>query len=141
MMTPQEKINKTSEILTLGKSLAPDRFPQPSKGAGAAWAKALDRLFDNMHPDIWDEAVTLWAMELVGDRMVTPRDIKDAAYAVRDRWERDPLKAKILEDDRRKRQEQRDREIADGTFWAKRGFLRPSQKHPEVTKREGEIGA
>lgn len=115
-MNPQEKIDLTSNILTLGKALAPDRFPQPNPATGAAWAKALDRMFDAFPPEIWDEAVTVWAMELVTDRMITPKDLKQAVYIVRDRWETDPVKSRELEEARIARRDMRDRQIEAGTL-------------------------
>lgn len=123
MLTPQEKSNRTSKILALGKALAPDRFPQPSREVAAAWAKAMDRLYDSFTiEDMWLEAVTVWATELVGDRMITPRDLKHAVYVVRDRWEADPMRRDVLMRDREARQEERDRQIEAGTFGELRGY-------------------
>lgn len=123
MLTPQEKNNRTSKVLALGKALAPDRFPQPSREVAAAWAKALDRLYDSFAiEDMWLEAVTVWATELVGEKMITPRELKHAVYVVRDRWEADPVKREVLEADREARQLERDRQIEAGTFGQLRGY-------------------
>ena len=91
-----------ANILKKGKALAPDRFPAiPANPDDAkltldAWAEALGAL--DFHPALWSEAVTLWATKLVGDRMVTPRDLIGAAFVVRDRWEGDPEKARVLDE-------------------------------------------
>lgn len=127
-MNDQEKISKTAEILTLGKALAPDRFPKPSREAGAAWAKSLDRLFDQMPEEIWEEAVHVWAMELVGNHMITPKELKAAVYVVRDRWESDPTKREILNTQRERNRELRDRQLDDGSFSELRGYNPPPKK-------------
>lgn len=121
-MTPQEKLELAANILTRGKALTPDRFPKPDQATAQAWADALGKMFDSFPLGIWPEAVTLWAMELVGDRMITPKELKSAAYSVRDRWEGDPVKSKILREVRQAREQARDRQLADGSFAALRGY-------------------
>ena len=89
-----------AHILRKGKALAPDRFPAiPANAEDAkltldAWAEALGTV--DFPPALWAEAVTLWATQLAGERMVTPRDLIQAAYTVRDRWEGDAEKSAIL---------------------------------------------
>lgn len=83
-------------ILRKGKALAPDRFPQPSLEVAQAWAGALGS--PEFPAALWSEAVDLWATTLVGERMCTPRDLIGAAYAVRDRWEADPERARVLDE-------------------------------------------
>ena len=85
-----------AEILATGKRLAPDRFPQPSPETAEVWAVALSEV--DFPRALWGEAVILWATKLVGDRMVTPRDLIGAAFVVRDRWEGDPEKARVLDE-------------------------------------------
>ena len=85
-----------AEILATGKRLAPDRFPQPSPETAEVWAVALSEV--DFPRALWGEAVILWATKLVGERMVTPRDLIGAAYSVRDRWEGDPEKARVLDE-------------------------------------------
>ena len=85
-----------AEILATGKRLAPDRFPQPSPETAEVWAVALSEV--DFPRALWGEAVILWATKLVGERMVTPRDLIGAAYAVRDRWEGDPERARVLDE-------------------------------------------
>lgn len=85
-----------AEILAAGKRLAPDRFPQPSPETAEVWAVALSEV--DFPRALWGEAVILWATKLVGERMVTPRDLIQAAYTVRDRWEGDPDKSRVLDE-------------------------------------------
>ena len=85
-----------AEILATGKRLAPDRFPQPSPETAEVWAVALSEV--DFPRALWGEAVILWATKLVGERMVTPRDLIGAAFVVRDRWEGDPEKARVLDE-------------------------------------------
>lgn len=125
MLKPEEKINLTGKILTLGKALAPDRFPQPSREVGAAWAKALDRLMDTMPPEMWEEAVTVWAMEMVGEKMITPRNLKEAIYVVRDRWEGHPVKKKRLEQVRRQNEEARELAWRENRLLELKGYADP----------------
>lgn len=89
------------QILATGKSLAPDRFPTVPADAKArdlvldAWVAALGRV---PLPDaVWPEAVVVWATELAGERMVTPRELTRAAYVVRDRWDVDPERRPLLD--------------------------------------------
>lgn len=83
-------------ILRKGKALVPDRFPQPSLEVAQAWAGALSS--PEFPPALWSEAVDLWATSLVGERMCTPRDLIQAAYVVRDRWESVPETAQVLDE-------------------------------------------
>ena len=83
-------------ILAAGKRLAPDRFPQAGPETTEVWALALSEV--DFPQELWHEAVILWATKLVGDRMVTPRDLIQAAYTVRDRWEGDPERAAYLDE-------------------------------------------
>ena len=89
-------VELAANILAKGKRLAPDRFPQPGPETAEVWAEALSEL--DFPPALWSEAVVLWSTKLVGDRMVTPRDLIGAAYTVRDRWEGDPDKAAVLDE-------------------------------------------
>ena len=89
-------IELAKHILRKGKALVPDRFPQPSLEVAQAWAGALAS--PEFPPGLWSEAVDLWATTLVGERMCTPRDLIQAAYVVRDRWEGDPDKSRVLDE-------------------------------------------
>ena len=125
-MNPQQKILLATAVLRKGKDLVPDRFPQPNPETIKAWAEALSKLMDAL-PDVnlWEEAVHVWSMELVGDRMATPKEIKQAVYVVRDRWEGDPVKSRVLAQARAEGQELRDRQIAAGTFGDAVGYRPP----------------
>ncbi|MGN0097191.1 MAG: hypothetical protein ACI38U_14150 [Corynebacterium sp.] len=82
-------------VLARGKMLAPDRFPAPSADAAEAWAGIIQSL--NLPWQVWPEAVTWWSLNVKDDRMITPKALKDAAWVVRDKWEADPEKKKILD--------------------------------------------
>lgn len=96
-----EKLTLAVNILKRGKDLASDRFPKPNPTVAQAWAGALSRVFDSFpFPEMWDEAVDYWAVEMVTERMATPRDIKEAAYVVRDQWERNSDRKALLQEHR-----------------------------------------
>src|SRR5699024_12276270 len=88
-------VELAAHILAKGKRLAPDRFPQPGPETAEVWAEALSEL--DFPPALWSEAVVLWSTKLVGDRMVTPKDILHAAMLARNDWEKDAEKKAILE--------------------------------------------
>lgn len=93
-----------SMILLKGKTLAPDRFPvipgeddpEGQKMLLDVWRESLSIV--SLPAEVWSAAVTMWATSMVGDRMVTPRDLIAAAYAVRDRWEQHPERRQVLDD-------------------------------------------
>lgn len=98
-----------AHILRKGKAMAPDRFPSLPRGQDKesqdaallildSWVESLGTV--NLPWQVWNDAVVLWANTLVGERMVTPKDLVQAAYLVRDRWENDPSKRPILEQHR-----------------------------------------
>lgn len=84
-------------ILEKGKDLVPDRFPQITDGVAFEWGEALASTFDRFPPEIWPEVVRVWAMELAGERMATPGELRDAARIVRDRWEAIPERKALLQ--------------------------------------------
>ena len=90
-----------AHILAKAKVLAPDRIPaMPHDDESAAlvldaWAEALGAY--DFPPALWSDAVTLWAATVDSERMATPSDLIRSALAVRDRWERDPEKSRVLE--------------------------------------------
>lgn len=114
-------VNQTTAaaILQRGKQLTPDRFPKPDAATAAAWAKSLRGTYP---PALWEEAVHLWAEDLVSDRMATPKEINQAARIVLRRWESDPVRGPQLEAHRQQLTEQRDQELRDGTFGINRGY-------------------
>ena len=89
-------IELAKRLLQEGKRLAPDRFPQPSLDVAKSWQRVLSQV--DFPPRLWGEAVDLWATTLVGERMCTPRDLIQAAYVVRDRWESVPETAQVLDE-------------------------------------------
>lgn len=124
-MTVEEKLRLAGNVLTYGKAVAPDRFPAPSKDVLAVWADTLGAMY--VPVGVWPEAVRLWASENVSERMVTPADLRRAAGTVLERWESDPAKRVVLRRLREERREQRDRELAAGTFGEVRGYEAPAE--------------
>lgn len=118
-------------ILAYGKNLAPDRFPKPTPEVAEAWGEVLSRV--PLPVQVWPEAVKVWASELVGDRMATPRELREAAYLVRDRWEDNPATREVLEAERDRRRELRDQQLRDGTFALERGYARPEGPAPDMS--------
>lgn len=117
-MTSQ-KFTLAANILKLAGNLVPDRVPTPNPEIVKAWAAALDK---NYPAELWADAVYLWAAELVGDRMITPREILKAAKIVLQRWEIDPVRGPQLRAYRERLRDERDRQIAEGTFAEVRGY-------------------
>lgn len=96
-MTEREQV--AASVLAYGKALVPDRFPRPDAMTLQAWASALGDL--RVPSQVWPEAIEWWSLNTVGDRMVTPRELKDAArHVIRGVWEADPEKRAILENHR-----------------------------------------
>lgn len=123
-MTPQEKLRLAGQVLGYGKAVAPDRFPRPSEETLAVWADTLGSI--RVPVGVWPEAVRVWATDFVGERMATPRELKEAARVVVSRWESDPVRRRELGAFREARRVQRDRELAEGTFGEVRGYLPPA---------------
>ena len=73
-MNEHEKLVLAGAVIELGKNLTPDRFPQPNEDVIKEWAIVLGSI--NVPRDVWLDAVRLWATELAGNRMVTPRELK-----------------------------------------------------------------
>ena len=96
-----------------------------------AWASVLEGM--PFPTEVWPEAVKLWATELVGDRMVTPREMKRAAKLVVERWEHDPVRKRELAAHRERLRMERDRQLAEGTFGRARGY-RPLEVEAPVSQ-------
>lgn len=130
MMTKKDKIALAGRVLRYGKAIAPDRFPKPSDDVVLAWAEVLGSI--NVPTDVWPEAMKLWATETVGQRMCTPADLKRAAKTVIGRWESDPQRGPQLKAHRQALQDERDRQLKDGTFAQIRGRQpRPIEAKPQ----------
>lgn len=113
--TDQEKLTLAASILKTGKSLAPDRFPKPNPETTQLWSYTLSALFDKFpFPEMWRDAVVYWCLEKAGQWMVTPRDIRDCVFSVRDRWDRDPVRSVQLREWREVSQSSRMAELARG---------------------------
>lgn len=131
MVNRDEMRELAASVLDYAKRLCPDRVPQPSMETIDAWADVLASV--PVPPMIWPEAVRVWALELAGDRMVTPREMKRAALLVRDRWESDPLRGQQLRQHRERLREERDAQLAAGTFGELRGY------RPRAIERGSEV--
>ncbi|WP_408927076.1 hypothetical protein ACKFR5_03070 [Corynebacterium marquesiae] len=130
MSAPQQR-ELAAYVLEYGKRLAPDRFPQPSAEVVDAWGDVLGGI--TLPMQVWPEAVRLWATELVGDRMVTPREMKRAAKLVVERWEHDPVRKRELAAHRDRLRVERDRQLAEGSFGRVRGY-RPLEVEAPVSQ-------
>lgn len=112
-------VQLAANILHLAKKLAPDRVPQPDPETTAAWARSLDK---NYPPQLWEDAVHIWATNLVTDRMLTPKDMLQAATTAVTRWESDPIRAPQLRAHRQQLQDERDKQLKEGSFARLRGY-------------------
>lgn len=130
MSTPNQN-ELAAYVLEYGKRLVPDRFPSPSAEIVSAWGDVLGGI--TLPPQVWPEAVKLWATELVGDRMVTPREMKRAAKLVVERWEHDPVRKRELAAHRERLRDERDRQLAEGSFGRVRGY-RPLEVEAPVSQ-------
>jgi len=105
-----------ANVLAYGKALVPDRFPKATPISLQAWATVLGEM--RVPSQVWPEAIAWWSMNSVGDRMATPRELKEAAqHIVRDVWETDPQKRPLLDAHRAARLRRREAagELPPGT--------------------------
>lgn len=137
-MNWQEKLELAGFVLKAGKAVAPDRFPRVTEDVVVMWAEALGSV--RVPKGVWPEAVRVWATDFAGERMATPRELKEAARVVVSRWESDPVRRRELAAFREARRVQRDRELAEGTFGEVRGYL-PSGGPGVVPVGEGVLEA
>lgn len=129
-------------VLKKGKALAPDRFPQPSREVTEAWTEALGSTIESLpFEQMWAEAVLLWATHIVGERMITPKDLRAAVFTIRDRWESDPSRKGLLEQRREQLRVERDMQLEAGTFGAVRGYGSKPALDAPVPPAEGRGGA
>lgn len=126
-MNPIDQL--TANILALGKTLCPDRFPKPNQDVVAEWGRVIAGW--DYPVQVWPEAVRYYAESLATDRMATPKDLKTAAKAVIASWDSRPEKRALLRKHRELARDQRDKEIENGTFAEKRG-LRATIYYPPV---------
>lgn len=88
-------IELASQILDWLKKAAPDRIARADHGIAEVWAACLG--IRSYPEDLWHQACIVAATELVGDRMLTPKDMLHAAHIVKQRWEVDPNQKHRLE--------------------------------------------
>lgn len=111
-MNHDAALDAATRILTTGKAIAADRFPNMNGPAGqavlAAWAATITEHGSTFPVEVWEPAVRNWAAKVAGDRMAVPRDILREASAIRTVWYGDPGKRAEL--DRRRNARMSDRE-------------------------------
>lgn len=127
MMDQRMKQAIATRVLGVGKRLAPDRFPNYLLSDGTInaelvneWAEELGT--KNWPPELWDEAVRVWVREIDHGKMVTSGEIMRAGKTVLSRWESDPVKGAQIRAHREHLREERDRQLAAGTFGEVRGY-------------------
>lgn len=139
-MDEKQKYLLATAVIRRGKDLVPDRFPQPNPETIKAWAVALGQLMETLpNVELWEEAITVWSMEMVGERMATPREFKQAVYVVRDRWEVDPVRRPQLKAHWARQEALRDQQLKDGTFAALRGIQTRSIAPPAKPVKLGDF--
>lgn len=130
-MNRTQKLELAGWVLHVGKNISPDRFPRITEDVIDVWAEVLGSI--NVPTDVWPEAVKLWATEVTSQRMCTPADLKRAAKTVIGRWESDPQRGPQLKAHRQALQDERDRQLKDGTFAQIRGRQpRPIEAKPQT---------
>lgn len=120
-------IELAAQILDWLKKAAPDRIARADHGTAEVWAACLG--IRSYPEDLWHQACIVAATELVGDRMLTPKDMLHAAHLVKGRWEVDPAQKPRLEGYRQRRREE----------FEARHLLRPEDVPKQVHKPAGEI--
>jgi len=129
-----QALELAAQVLHMGKSIVPDRFPRANQETTEEWALILARM-TSIPVAVWPEAVRLWAAEHVGDRMITPRELKSAAKDVLKRWEVDPVRGPQLQAHWARQEALRDQQLKDGTFAALRGIQTRSIAPPAKPER------
>jgi len=137
--TWQQKQVLAASVLDLGKRLAPDRFPRTDDDLLVdEWARELGS--KTYPPELWEEATRYWVRHMDRGRMVTTGELLRAAKTVWARWREDPARKPEIQAHYERQQEERDRELAAGTFAAKRGYRKPELEgkkgvSPDVLQR------
>lgn len=122
-------VDLAANILAYAKQLAPAMAPKPTPETAQAWAKALNK---NYPEPLWVDAVLQWSR--TADRMLCPRDMLHAAEEAKRAWESDPVRGPQLRAHRQQLQDERDKQLAQGTFAQLRGYQpQPQLETPKVT--------
>lgn len=140
MLPRNAAIALTTRVLTRAAQLDRRRTPKLSPEGLEAWAETIARI--PLPVEVWPEAVEVWALDMPDNGLLTPRDLRRAAFIVRDRWESRPNRRAVLVAWREERREERDRQLAAGTFAEMRGIpvrdygpVRGIPAPPEVRER------
>lgn len=118
---PAEQLKFMTEFFQQGKALVGDRFPVISQENVEAWCRALPELSSISQHNVM-AALARWSNSGVTNRMVSPKDIRDALKEERKAWENTPQGRAQLRAYRRRMEDLRDRQLKDGTFAQLRGF-------------------
>lgn len=131
----EQKQLLAASVLDLGKRLAPDRFPRTDDDLLVdEWARELGS--KTYPPELWEEATRVWVRELDRGRMVTTGELLRAAKIVWERWKSDPARRPSIEAHYRALRDERDRQLAEGTFAARRGYKSQELERKEPVSNE-----
>lgn len=122
MVTRPQAEELVANIFAMGKTICPDRFPREDPEVTSEWAEIIGPM--NFPVQVWPYAVRYWSAEIAGNRMITPKELKQAAKTVLKAWEDDPQWRPILRARRAELERQRDEQIRRGVFGEIRGFHR-----------------
>ncbi|MEJ4100899.1 hypothetical protein V5S96_11105 [Corynebacterium mastitidis] len=121
-----------ADVLAMCRKVQPDFWnPDNHEKMATAWGYVLATR--PYAPAVYHEAVGVYYAENPGDRRPGPGDIIAAAKVVRDRWEADPARREALAAHREQLREERDRQLAEGTFGQFRGYRSLAQRRAETT--------
>lgn len=104
-----------------GKAIVGDRFPAITDESIDAWARALPEVHDMQDHNL-DAVIRRWARTGVDNRMASPKSILAAIQEERKAWANTPEGRAQLRAHRRRMEDLRDRQLADGTFAQIRGI-------------------
>lgn len=125
-----------ANILDRAKKLAPQKTPQPDPDTARVWADWLSKhVRSSLPPAMWVDAVDHWAGHHDGE-MLSPQALMVSLRQVREQWETEPAKKRVLEAHREQRQRLRNLELF-GSEDGRRALdgPKPSQKAIETTKK------
>lgn len=121
-------------ILAMCKQIQPDFYSaETNPGMAEAWGNVFAS--KPYPPGAYIAAVTDFYAQNVDGKRPGVGDIIAAVKRVVSAWESDPARSVELQAHRAMLQDQRDREIAAGTFGANRGYVPRAVKQQEIERR------
>lgn len=114
-------------VLAKCRRVQPDFF-KPDAELGRSWAEVFSR-FD-YPPEVWSESVASFYRHATDGQRPSAGDILHHCKVVIRAWEADPRYRQAVRDWRQQRQDERDKQIALGTFGALRGAVRAELPAP-----------